>query len=90
VVSRHRIAAEARGTGLLWAIEIVKDPETREAFPADEDIGTRLVLKLRSKGLLTRAGNLLHIAPPLVINREEMGTIVEIIDDTLTELEAEL
>ena len=90
VVGRHRIAAEARGTGLLWSIEVVKDPETREAFPAEFDLGTRLVQKMRARGLLTRAGNLIHIAPPLVINREEMGTIVEIIDDSLTELESEL
>jgi adenosylmethionine-8-amino-7-oxononanoate aminotransferase len=39
---------------------------------------------------MTRAGNLIYIAPPLVINREEVGTIVEIIDESLTELEGEL
>ena len=90
VVARHRVAAEARGVGLLWSIEVVKDPETRELFPPEDDITTRLTRKLRSKGLLTRAGNLIHIAPPLVANREEMSTIVEIIDETLTEFEAEL
>jgi putrescine aminotransferase len=90
VVKRHRILGDARGTGLLWSLEVVKDPETKEPFPADFDLQTRLSQKFRARGLLTRAGNLIHIAPPLVINREEMGTIVEIIDDSLTELESEL
>jgi len=87
---RHRTIGGFRGTGLLWAIEVVKDRDSRASFPPDEDIATRLTRKLRARGLLTRAGNTINIAPPLVVNREEIDTIVDIIDDALTEFEAEL
>ncbi len=87
---RHPVVGEVRGTGLLWGIEIVKDAATREQFPPEEEIGARLTAKLRARGLLTRAGTLIYVAPPLVINREEADTTVDIIDDALTEFEAEL
>ncbi len=90
LVKRHRIVGEARGIGLYWGIELVKDKATREPFTPADDIGPRMTMKMRSRGLLTRAGGLIYIAPPLVINREEVGTIVDIIDESLTELEAEL
>jgi adenosylmethionine-8-amino-7-oxononanoate aminotransferase len=90
VVARHRVIGEARGIGLYWALEIVKDKATREQFSPADDVGARLTQKFRNRGLMTRAGNLIYIAPPLVINREEVGTIVEIIDESLTELEGEL
>jgi 4-aminobutyrate aminotransferase-like enzyme len=87
---RHPTIGAVRGKGLLWAIEIVKDRDSRAPFPADVELAGRLTKKLRARGLLTRAGNLVNIAPPLVVNREEIDTIVDIIDDALTEFEAEL
>jgi adenosylmethionine-8-amino-7-oxononanoate aminotransferase len=88
--AKHRVIAEVRGIGLLWGIEIVKDRETKEQFAPADEIGARLTGKLRERGLLTRAGNMIFVAPPLVINREEADTVVDIIDEALTEFEGEL
>ena len=88
--AKHRIIGAVRGVGLLWGIELVKDRETKEQFAPAEELGTRLTAKLRDRGLLTRAGNMIFVAPPLVINREEADTVVDIIDDALTEFEDEL
>ena len=90
IAERHRIVGEARGVGLLWALEIVRDRDTREPFPPEADLPGRLTRALRERGLLTRAGNLLYIAPPLVLNREEADAIVDIVDDALAAVEAEL
>jgi adenosylmethionine-8-amino-7-oxononanoate aminotransferase len=88
--AQHPTIAEVRGTGLLWGIEIVKNSQTREQFEPADEITPRLTMKLRERGLLTRAGNMIFVAPPLIINREEADTVVDIIDDALTEFEGEL
>lgn len=90
LAEKHHIVAEARGLGLLWGIEIVRNRDTKEPFAVADNAGRRLQLKLRQRGILTRVGNLIYVAPPLVINREEVDTIVDAIDDTLTEFESEL
>lgn len=90
VASRHAIVGDVRGIGLLWGVEIVQDPETKQPFPADADIAGRLTEGFRKRGLLTRSGNLTYIAPPLIVNREEADAIAEIVDEALAELEAQL
>lgn len=86
VAKARRAVAAVRGVGLLWALEIVRDRETNEPYPTHE-LTPQLEASLRRRGLLTRAGPLLFLAPPLVTNREEVDAIVEIVDDALAELE---
>jgi adenosylmethionine-8-amino-7-oxononanoate aminotransferase len=42
---------------------------------------------LQDRGLLTRAANVISLSPPLCITEAEVDRIVEIIDDSLTEME---
>jgi adenosylmethionine-8-amino-7-oxononanoate aminotransferase len=86
----HPTVGEARGIGLLWALEMVKDKATRESFAPADNIAGRLVRKFRDRGLLTRAGNYVYIAPPLVINREEADAVVDVLDEAISEFESEL
>ncbi|GAB4324201.1 MAG: aminotransferase class III-fold pyridoxal phosphate-dependent enzyme [Dehalococcoidia bacterium] len=90
VASRHAIVGDVRGIGLLWGVEIVRDRQTKQAFPADADVGGRLTEAFRKRGLLTRPGNITYIAPPLILNREEADAVAEIVDEALGELEAQL
>ena len=90
VAAHHPIVAEVRGSGLLLAMEIVKNSETREPFAPEDNVGGRLTSAMRARGLLTRAGNLLYLAPPLIINREEADEIVGIVDATLSDVEKQL
>ena len=87
----HPIVGDVRGLGLLLAVELVSDRETKERFPADARIAARLNEKFRNHGLIFRvAGEILTIGPPICITRSEVDEIVHAIDLSLWELEGEL
>jgi 4-aminobutyrate aminotransferase-like enzyme len=81
-----------RGTGFLWALELVKDRETRETFSADERetlLRGYLSRTLFEHGLICRADDredpVIQISPPLVAGEEEFESIVGILGDVLGE-----
>lgn len=77
---------EARGRGLLNAVEIVKDKETREPDPAR---AAAIADACMARGLRTRnVSNALAFAPPLIINAEEVDEIVRILGGVLDSLDA--
>jgi adenosylmethionine-8-amino-7-oxononanoate aminotransferase len=88
--ARHPIVGDVRGIGLLTQVELVKNRETKESFGEADDMQTRVGNRLRDRGLLCRAGAAINLAPPLVVNREDVDEIVEIVDATLGEVEQEL
>ncbi|HZQ08331.1 MAG TPA: aspartate aminotransferase family protein [Anaerolineae bacterium] len=76
-----------RGLGLLAAVEIVADTETKAQFPADRQLSQRLMDALLAKGLYTRAlFDAICISPPLVITDEQMERMVRIIRETIPEV----
>jgi adenosylmethionine-8-amino-7-oxononanoate aminotransferase len=79
----HPTVGDARGLGLLCAIELVKDKATKEKWPRDSDFIKRLHQLTMERRLLTRVWELLHIAPPLVITREEIDRIIAILDESI-------
>jgi ornithine--oxo-acid transaminase len=66
-----------RGKGLLNAIVINDSPVSKTAW--------NICLKLRDNGLLAKPthGNIIRFAPPLVINKEQLMSCVEIISSTI-------
>jgi adenosylmethionine-8-amino-7-oxononanoate aminotransferase len=86
------IVGDVRGTGYLWALELVKNKETRETF-SDEESETLLrgflSGALFEKGLICRADDrgdpVVQISPPLVAGEQEFSQIVGILGDVLTE-----
>lgn len=88
--SRHRIVSSTRGAGLMRMIALQKDPETGEEFAPADDVNHRLPRLLRENGILSRAGSTIQVAPPLVINREEVDALVDGIDRSLEGLAQEL
>lgn len=71
-----------RGKGLLNAIVINDTPESSTAWD--------LCLKLRDNGLLAKPthGNIIRLAPPLVITKQQLDECIEIIRKTFVEFEA--
>jgi adenosylmethionine-8-amino-7-oxononanoate aminotransferase len=86
------IAGDLRGTGFFYALELVKDKETRESFD-DEECETLLrgflSPRLFERGLICRSDDrgdpVVQISPPLVAEQEEFDQIVAILGDVLTE-----
>jgi adenosylmethionine-8-amino-7-oxononanoate aminotransferase len=85
------IVGDLRGAGYLWALELVKDKETRETFDDDESetlLRGFLSPALFEHGLICRADDrgdpVLQISPPLVAGPQEFGEIVGILGEVLT------
>ena len=77
-LAEHPIVGEARSLGLVGAIEIVKDKETRERFPKDLAAGGRCRDFCIENGLVMRAvGNTMIVSPPLVFEHEHVDELVE-------------
>ena len=87
----HSIVGDVRGgLGLLSAIQLVANRETKQAFPADAKIEQCATKAMRRHGLLGRAGEVIPVAPPLCISPNEIDEAVVRFDKVLSDLEAEL
>ncbi len=72
----HPLVGEARGVGLLGALELVKNTKTRERF-ADPGVGMLCREHCFRNGLVMRAvGDTMIISPPLVISEEQIDELV--------------
>jgi len=87
LLSRHNILGDARGMGLVWGLEIVEDKKSKKPSP---EKARKVVQEAYKRGLLMIApigmfGNVIRVAPPLCIRKEELETGIEIIDSALSE-----
>jgi taurine---2-oxoglutarate transaminase len=87
---RHPSIGDVRGRGLFWGLELVRNRETREPlvpFNAGGESAepiTRLSKAAMEAGLyLFVHWNVVMIAPPLTITREELDDGLAILDETL-------
>jgi len=81
------IIGDIRGKGLMIGIELVKNKDTKE--PAKEERRKVLNLALKKGLLLIGAGtydNVIRIAPPLVIKKEEIDKGLNILEEVLKEI----
>jgi adenosylmethionine-8-amino-7-oxononanoate aminotransferase len=86
------IVGDLRGTGFFYALELVKDKETRETFSDDECetlLRGFLSPRLFEAGLICRADDrgdpVVQISPPLVADQAEFDEIVSILGEVLGE-----
>ena len=74
----HPIVGEARSLGLVGAIEIVQNKNSRERFHKDKGAGTRCRDFCVSDGLVMRAvGDTMIVSPPLVSEARHIDELVE-------------
>jgi putrescine aminotransferase len=80
----HPMVGDVRGLGLMAAVELVKDKSTKEAYPAAAKVADRVAQEFRARGLYTRArGDVIMLAPPLMIPEETLDKAVKIVGDTI-------
>ncbi|MFN1216969.1 ornithine--oxo-acid transaminase [Chryseobacterium kwangjuense] len=79
IIEKNSLITKVRGKGLLNAILINDTPESSTAW--------NLCLQLKENGLLAKPthGNIIRLAPPLVITEEQLLDCVKIIEKTITE-----
>ena len=87
----HPTVGDVRGgMGLLAAVEVVKDKQTKEKFPKEADLAKKLTAAAQQRGLLGRFADVSSFAPPLCITRDEVDHMVDSFEDALTEVEKDL
>ena len=86
---------DVRGRGLLAAVELVEDKETRAPFPREAHVAERLTAAALDAGLVVwpnvghadgARGDLVMIAPPFIVTHEEIDLIVERLATTIMAL----
>jgi len=77
--NEHPHVAEVRQTGMILAIEMVNNKQTREPFPWQERRGLKVYQYALSKGVLLRPlGNVIYFMPPYVVTEEELWLIADV------------
>ena len=83
---RHRYVGDVRGRGLLMAIELVADRETKMPFDSALRVSARVKAEAFERGLLVypgsgtvdgRQGDHVLLAPPYIVTDAEVDVIVE-------------
>jgi 4-aminobutyrate--pyruvate transaminase len=87
--SDHSLVGEVRGVGLLGALELVRDKSNKDPFDLVQGVGQYLVKRCQENGLITRAlGDTLAFSPPLIINKNEISRMLNIVEISLDETAA--
>jgi adenosylmethionine-8-amino-7-oxononanoate aminotransferase len=92
IAGRSSMIGQVRGKGLLLAIELVADPNTREPYPAERQAAQMLTDEAFALGLIVYprrsihglAGDHVLIAPPLIVTESECHEILKRLEEALS------
>jgi 4-aminobutyrate--pyruvate transaminase len=83
----HPIVGQARGLGLIGAIELAEDPAARLPFDPQRGVGAYFVRRAQAHGLIVRVlgGDVIAFSPPLIISESEIDLMLERAERALTD-----
>lgn len=77
---------EYRQLGMIGAIELVKDKDTKEPFEGEKRVGYNIYKRALKKGVLLRClGNIVYFMPPYVITEEQIDFMVNVAKESIVE-----
>jgi adenosylmethionine-8-amino-7-oxononanoate aminotransferase len=75
---------DVRQCGLMGGIEIVKDKKTKESFPCEKLIGTKVCAAMRLNGAILRPlSDVIILMPPVAIDLPLLRQLLDIVYDTV-------
>ncbi|MBF9059336.1 aminotransferase [Rhodobacterales bacterium HKCCSP123] len=92
-LGRHDIVGDVRGMGLLGCVEGTARPDLPEArrFDIDQHFGERVDAACEARGLIVRPLlNMCVFSPPLIITKTQINEMFDILDDAISEVQAEM
>ncbi len=84
----HPLIGEARGMGLIGAVELVRDKATKQSFEPKAGVAAFLVRRAQHHGVILRnmPGDIVAFSPPLIISEAEIDEMIgcfgKALDDT--------
>ena len=85
---KNEIVGDIRGKGLMVGMEIVEDKESKK--PAPQKV-TEIMMRSWKRGVnvISCGASTIRIAPPLIITKELVDSALDIIEDTVRQVEKE-
>jgi 4-aminobutyrate--pyruvate transaminase len=86
----HPLVGEARGVGLIGAVELVENKTTRKNFDPAKMVGATCAAFAQEEGLIQRslAGDALAFCPPMIITESEINEMFDRFERALARTEA--
>lgn len=93
------IVGDARGRGLMCGIEFVKDKKSKQPFPREKKVALQFNEKTLERGLIVFPctgcmegvdGDMALVTPPLIITRDQVDEMFDILQDAVRDLQAQL
>jgi 4-aminobutyrate aminotransferase-like enzyme len=85
--AKHPLIGDVRGMGMMQALELVKDRQTKEPAP---EATTQLLERARDNGLLIGKGglygNVIRMAPPMNISKADVDEGIRLLDKSFSDL----
>ena len=89
--SQFGIVGDVRGRGLMVGIEMVTDKASRTPMPRSSDIPARIAREAYQRGAMVRiSGPNMILSPPLVITREEIDHLADVLEASFAAVQATL
>ena len=83
----HKNVGEIRHIGLINAIELVKNKETKEPFDSKLRTGYQIYKKALKRGVILRPlGDVIYFNPPLIIERKDLEFAANVAFDCMIEV----
>ena len=98
-IFQYQCVGDIRGRGLFQAIEFVKDKEKKLPFSENLRLAAKLKKKAFEKGLICypmsgtidgRGGDHVLLAPPYILNSENIDEIINLLSRTIEDIEKNL
>jgi adenosylmethionine-8-amino-7-oxononanoate aminotransferase len=84
MADKHGVIGDIRGKGLFQAVEFVRDPATKEPFPAETAFGVKVGRRALENGLLCRFDpHWIAFGPALISTAEQIDEMAAILDLSL-------
>ena len=85
--SNHKHVGDIRSIGLINAIELVEDKNTKKSFDYRLRTGYQIYKKALKKGVILRPlGDVIYFNPPLIMEKEDMDYVINAAYDCLVDV----
>ena len=83
-LAAHPHIGEARGVGLMGALELVRDKASKAPFPPDRPVSEQIANGALDHGLICRPiGQAIVLAPPFIITKGQIDELFDKLERTL-------
>ncbi|HSS65835.1 MAG TPA: aminotransferase class III-fold pyridoxal phosphate-dependent enzyme, partial [Gammaproteobacteria bacterium] len=91
-LGRHPLVGQARGVGLIGAVELVADKDTKDQFDPSIKAAHGVAERAQANGLIVRGltGDSVAICPPLIIDEKQIGDLFDRFERALDEAAPEI